>query len=544
MGLLKNLKTSVASPHEISVFKQRQIVDYTKKIDESVSVPKLLPPYIGNSIPADTLIGANPILALLQAQGSKRYFEWEFNPASDMVWQIAFKEAPANYVVVERLMLMGTDLIIESCEVGIFKISLVDEFGSIANSNVEFIGQTLSINYGTLLLVCTKDESLKHLAKLCLLAIFEHDSLYKALTGAVISTFGLQMSDMHVILNSSFNFKDWCEIYLEDEGWVKVWCHIDKVSKKSSSHENLKGHCQIKFYRNNKSKSSRNLLCFIPDCAYVQDIFFYNNCQGNCRLSPETTTEKFLNDTNMIKIVGNVSFPLEGFSKKNRSGSSSSMSFFSKNENRARSSSSVSSNTCSSPTQSPNLNRSSKLRMFSPSKKHQRSSSQVSTDSIYSTYKDLDNCTINPKGLMIRPLAHNGVNHLESMIRFALPMMDCMRMYGRPNRFKTERNDPESLMFGLPKLPTVDYFAIEEIEKLLNPEVWIEFTNSNDSNDASAVAMHWLSDLLSKRMSEDATRAEALTYNTLADVIPKSHDCYSFTDHISESVTTRSSPLV
>ncbi|QLG74449.1 hypothetical protein HG535_0G03320 [Zygotorulaspora mrakii] len=541
MGILSTIRTSVSSPHQIPIFRQKESVNDFLSLDATSE--SLMPSYVVNSIPEDTLTVTNPLMVLLQAQSNKRYYEWNFNAASDVVWHVSSKETLETYVVVERLILVGAELIIEGNDFGMYRVGLVDEFDSIGTSVVQTEGQTLSVNDGALSLACTSRDWVKVLEKLCLLSIFEHYSIYKSLSGAIISSYGLKMSDMHVILDSSFNFKDWCEIYLEGEGWVKVWCHIDKVSKNSTSNDNRSGHCQIKFYKNEKSKSSRNLLCFIPDCAYVQDIFFYKDCQKENSYATKSSALDFLKSINTLKVIGDVSFPSEGYSRKHRSSSISNMSFFSKGENRTRSSSSSSINSSTSPNQSPvrSSARSPQLRMFSPSKRHQRTSSQISVDSVYSTHKDLDNCTISSKGLLIRPISHNGVIHLQTMIRFAIPMMDCVRKYGRPKRFKTDRTDPDSLMFGQPKLPSIDYFAAEELQVLLHPETNIECTTPSES---SAVALNWLSDSLAKRMLENHTRSDNLTYRTLADVRRQNSERCSLDQMKSESVTTNSSPIV
>lgn len=511
---------------------ETEIATFDDSIDEMSSSGKSIPTSSSSiscafqSMPQDALDSMKPMLVLLQAQECKKYYEWIFDTMSDIVWQITSSERPKEFLLAQRLSLVGTDVIVQGEGLESFKVSLINENGS---SSVEMSGEILSINCGQLILACTDLASLKNLEKLCLLAIFEYSSVLKSITGTIISTLGLRMSDMAVILNSAFNYKDWCDVYLKGEGWVKLWCHIDKVNRKSSS-DHRNGHCQIKFYRDKKSTSSKNLVCFIPDCEYVQDMFFYKNYSMESRDSQTGITE-LLDNLSMIKVVGNVCFPQDGFSKRNRSRSSSSMSFFHNNDN----SSSRPSSVATSPTSST-----SRLRMLSPKKKHQRNTSEISVDSTHSNYKDLDNCITDPQGLLIRPLAHNGVHHLEAMIRFIIPMMDCVGLYGRPAHFKTERTDPASLMFGLPKLPLVDYFAKEELQLLFKQCITIE---KPPSTDFYAIAMHFYSKFLKERMIQNPKREQKLAFRELGN-LPKVEDLFSFSKNLGPTNSTDSSPII
>lgn len=536
MRLLNSLKSSVTVTRQIPSFMQKTAVPEAtilqETIDEGSSFHKAILtsptlPCSFQTLPEETLTGTKPMLALLQAQTLKTYFEWEFDSSSEVVWQISSTGMPTEFFLVQRILLVGTSLIVEGGEFERFQLSLVDGFGNIGMSSIEITGEIMNLNYGQLLLTCTDYASLKNLEKMCLLSIFEYTSIFKFLTGTIIATLGLRVSDMHVILNSAFNFKDWCEVYLEGQGWVTLWCHIDKVSRRSSE---PKGHCQIKFYKDKKSTSSKNLVCFIPDCEYVQDIFFYKDCSRDCPEPIEQSVPELLSSLNMIKLVGNVSFPLEGFSNKSRSRSSSSMSFFHNNETPSRSSS-----TTTSPTATP------KIGILSPSRMHRRNSSQVSADSIHSNFKDLDNCTKSSKGLLIRPLAHNGVSHLEAMLRFIIPMMDCTSQYGRPSHFKTERTDPDSLMFGLPRLPNVDFFAKEELKILLEKELVVDNITSDDS---TAVAMNCFTSFLKDRIAQNPNRDQKFNFRKLSDMVSRDDSLIGFSEKLNSSVSTNSSPII
>lgn len=103
------------------------------------------------------------------------------------------------------------------------------------------------------------------------------------------------------------------------------------------------------------------------------------------------------------------------------------------------------------------------------------------------------------------------------MIRFIIPLMDCARLYGRPVQFKTERTDINSLMFGLPKLPSVDYFAEEEIAHLMTQE--FNPLKETDTDDTMALTMSRFSSYLQERMTKVSKRNTELNFRTFSDVM-------------------------
>lgn len=498
-------------------------------IDEEGSFASGSSSSVFQSLPEDLLDGLKPGLVLLQAQARKKYYSWSYDPSKLEVWQMASGDRPEEVVPLQGLSLIGTTLVVKGQDFENFRANIVEDSETVRQSGVEASGQTLIINSGQLILTCNNPSSLMNLEKLCLLSIFEYSSVFKAMTGTVISGLGIRLSDMHVILSSSFNYKDWCEVYIKDEGWVKLWCHIDKVGRRSGG-ENRDGRYQIKFYRDKKSTSTKNLVCFIPDCEDVQDIFFYKDCKSNTREISQLGLDDLVDQLNMIRVVGNVLYPQDGFSQRNRSRSSSSVSFFTSSSSRRNST------VVSTPT-SP----ASKLKLLSPVKTHQRKKSEVSMESNHSRYTDLENCTVDSKGLLIRPLPHSGVHWLEAMIRMVIPMMDCTRLYGRPSHFKTERTDPDSLMFGLPRLPVVDYLAKEELQQLFDANLVVDKFPSSDS---STVAMRFFTRFLADRISQDSKRDDNLTFTRLASLVPPAEEIISVSEKLDDATSTTSSLII
>lgn len=452
-------------------------------------------------LPPELFSITKPIFKLLQAHANKTYFQ---SSDAEAVWNV--KDSSGHVFEAESISLLGSHIIITNSSVQVADVAIIDSPSNINQCEISSVGEFLQFNNGQLSITCNDFGLLEKFKRLCMISIFEFISIYKALTGTVISSYGLRMSDMHIILNSPFNFKDWCEVYLDGQGWVKVWCHIDKVSKtnnsKSSSDSDAKGKYQIRFYRDDKSTSSKNCVFFIPDNEYVQDIFFYNINAAE----PSKNMNDFFQGLQMIKLVGNVRFCSDtDFNDVVDSGS-----IYSSANNGSGDSSSTALNN-----ESPNTTP--KSRTFFSPKGHRRNSSHVSSLTSRSTKKPITNFTTRTNGLLIRPLPHHGVHHLEAMIRFIIPLMDCARLYGRPVQFKTERTDINSLMFGLPKLPSVDYFAEEEIAHLMTQE--FNPLKEKDTDDTMALTMSRFSSYLQERMTKVSKRNTELNFRTFSDVM-------------------------
>ena len=260
-------------------------------------------------LPSDVYRATRPMLYILQSQMSRRYYEWsETQPVSQnkqgpLKWwlcQYSGNGTGTGQIPIRRLSLVGTVLYIETREDGkLEEYPLIDSESG--QSNVKLHSNSLEIvtrhHRHLLLLQSSEPELLLCLQLLVTVSIFEYFSCYRAITGSLISTLGLSLPDIHLLLRSKFNYKDWCEIYIEGEGWVKAWCHVNRDSRLCARNYKADGKYQIKFYRSNKSSSpndvASNLICYIPDSCRVEDIVFYT---GNHH-KPETVGD---NDTAMV----------------------------------------------------------------------------------------------------------------------------------------------------------------------------------------------------------------------------------------------------
>ncbi|SMN18476.1 similar to Saccharomyces cerevisiae YJL016W Putative protein of unknown function [Maudiozyma saulgeensis] len=401
----------------------------------------------------DVIVSSIPMMKIINSQFEKKYFEWnKQNDATVWICSVADQEDRT----IEKVSLVGTTFYLELEDQTKTSFPLIGEFST--DSNIIFNEDYIMFLDPVVSIRCENNQLLNSLQKLMALSLFEHFAVYKSLTGSLISSIGLRMPDINMILNSQFNFKDWCEIYIPEEGWVRSWCHINKMSKKSDKYE-PKGKYQIKFYRHNKSaspNSNANLICYIPDSNYVQDIFFYNATENN--QTPTSNPTEFLNNIKTVKLVGDVLYPEE------------------------------------TPTlRTPSTSSSITKQLISPKRDVSTKAVKPSKSSTFRTKKN---------GVLIRPLAHHGLSHFDAMIKFIIPMMDVTRKYGRPTQFIATTNEINSLMFGLPKLPNTNYFKDSELETIINDKQ-MEYL---ESNETLAYSMNWISEHLKEAFQVDPDR--------------------------------------
>lgn len=512
-------------------------------------------------IPPKALEALKPLTALLASQETKRYFYWSYDPQYDDMWTVTTADSTEKVSIIE---IRGTSFTIETQETSrVLDVDLTG--GVILRVESDETGSQLFFNDGEVTLSNRSIHNVNILYRTALLALFERFSILKALTGALIAQIGLRMSDINLILNSHFSFKDWCDVYLEEQGgWVRLWCHVDGVEKKgkppsqnqsngtekkksslnvfgknnnsdqagTATKSSKKGGYKIKFYKDNKSLNSKNMVCFISsESNEIQDLFFYGTNENDA-LNRNDYGESFLDSNlNMIKIIGEVSFsntanspyqePNATFSKSGSSGFlNGQLRQLSRSSRNMSVSSEASSNEDSQLT-SPKM----RTGFFTSPKlggntspvvgKHQRTASTASKKSSKSLPQ---NFAIKKRSLLIRPVEHEGVKQLETLIRFIVPLMNCLGMYGRPHHFSTDKADPNSLMYGLPRLPIIDYFARKETRQLLQqgPQDQSLMLES----ETSAVAMKWLTQELKNFSKQNSNRENTLTFTKITDIYP------------------------
>lgn len=61
------------------------------------------------------------------------------------------------------------------------------------------------------------------------------------------------------------------------------------------------------------------------------------------------------------------------------------------------------------------------------------------------------------------PEQHSAVPGYDTLIRFLVPLLDTFALYGRPKRLNANKNEVNSLLFGLPVLPHVHYLDVDDL---------------------------------------------------------------------------------
>ncbi|CCF58049.1 hypothetical protein KAFR_0D04010 [Kazachstania africana CBS 2517] len=65
--------------------------------------------------------------------------------------------------------------------------------------------------------------------------------------------------------------------------------------------------------------------------------------------------------------------------------------------------------------------------------------------------------------LFIMPERHNAVAGYDTIVRFLIPAMNAFKLYGRPTKLISNKDDPNSLLFALPVLPHVYYLDVDDL---------------------------------------------------------------------------------
>ncbi|SMN19861.1 similar to Saccharomyces cerevisiae YNL278W CAF120 Part of the evolutionarily-conserved CCR4-NOT transcriptional regulatory complex involved in controlling mRNA initiation [Maudiozyma saulgeensis] len=93
------------------------------------------------------------------------------------------------------------------------------------------------------------------------------------------------------------------------------------------------------------------------------------------------------------------------------------------------------------------------------------------------SFEKIDNPT--STNIFIMPEKHMAVQGYDTIIRFLIPAMNAFKLYGRPKRLIANKEDPESLLFGLPTLPHIYYLLVDDIMKLATSTESLHWTNAN-----------------------------------------------------------------
>lgn len=285
-----------------------------------------------------------------------------------------------------------------------------------------------------------------------LLSKFEYTQLQEAYTGALLSSEAIHFSDIRTLLdpnNRRHSKEEWCVLrfpYLNGK-WIRCLVVIKPT--------------KIEIYLNG-SKSKKHLLATIIEGKTIHGVY-----------SGHTSTIK---DNSLIRVWGDCYIDVDLLNKLLNDGiDNKSLTNIRRNSlTKKLSMGSLRSHDSSSSSNA------SKQQNTQQHRRVQSIDTQISDTSFSSkTPKKLVKRDIVQTHLMyIIPETHGGVKPVEIMLRMVIPMMNTFELYGRPEKFISSRDEKESLLFGLPQLPTTQYLSSTSARDL----VGINLENSLKEN--------------------------------------------------------------
>ncbi|KAG7913939.1 hypothetical protein KL927_004918 [Ogataea polymorpha] len=399
-----------------------------------------------------------PVVTLLHAQQARSYCEMNVRvPVEDD--QISTTASKVSWAYVSA-KLSGTELAIwevdsltsqelRNDDNGGFKpvyINLLDaQYMYFSEGDTHEIKIVLTESKAYLLRFDSKND-LDYFYAALLLAQFENRQLQESFTGALFSSKAIHFSDIRTLLAPSNNNlrEEWCVLrfpFLNDK-WIRSYVVVtpNVGSKKPGN---------VKIYTST-SKNKKHLLASIKSArscvaVYPENPEFIDN-NSLIRLNGQI----YINQQLLEKVVsGEVDTSAHSHSRS-RSGSG---------VVRKLSNSSLISARNRHMQKSPNHSRSGSLQKTGL---HKRLSSTLSMDSKKKI--DLKEADF----VYLIPESHSGVKPTEIMIRLLIPLMNSFRLYGRPNKFISSRDNRDSLLFGLPQLPHTQYLDNELAYQLVS----------------------------------------------------------------------------
>lgn len=308
-----------------------------------------------------------------------------------------------------------------------------------------------------LIFKCSSSEEYIDWVTALYLSNFERLCLNEAFSAVVLSLIGSKLSDIHTLLAKKKYAKyDWCNIRLPqvNHKWVKCYLAIYPSSPKKAG--------SIEIYQSDKV-NKKNLICYIKNVTNVYNIF------------PENVN--MIEFNSIMKLNGDIYINRNYehmFWNDPAQDLSDAISINSNGKSHSRSKSRSISNTLS--THARNRSRSTSIPIPPPNhfgNGHKRTSSQSSffsnsssPPSSPSSSKNADTF-IKTNYIYLMPASHPGVQEIETMIRNYIPIIDCFKLYGRPEQLISDKLNKQSLLFGLPSLPHYQFLSMEDTRHLV-----------------------------------------------------------------------------
>lgn len=451
-----------------------------------------------------------PAVTIIHAQQARCYFEATVDvpisdhesptkPISEIVWRPAL------------IRLIGTDLAImdKKCEVKGADVTNTNKLNNhrqrsssllinISDAELEFIKNDTTFdlklnitNEKCYYIRCGNEQDMNYLIAGLFLSQFEYKQLQESFTGALLSSTAVHFSDVRTLLDpkNTHAHGEWCILrfpFISDK-WIRCYtivrpqCRsikkkhvggkIEVYTSSSASKKNLlatmtNGHSAYSLYPENPEFIDSNALIRTWADCYINRPLLERIIQDDEETSISENGSTFgYTNTSDLRIVH----------RRTRTSSFSSLR--------------------------PSRRRLSKTRRST----HRRTSSGISLLSSHSEagyaqtpgkMKKLD--LVQTKLCYIIPETHGAVQPSETMIRFLVPIMNTFHLYGRPEKFRSTRDDKHSLLFGFPQLPHTQYMDMQTAFDLVS----LNMTNADQQHWTSYEWIEVFKELVHLKMSK------------------------------------------
>ncbi|KAF7999388.1 hypothetical protein HF325_006064 [Metschnikowia pulcherrima] len=281
------------------------------------------------------------------------------------------------------------------------------------------------------------------------LSKFEHTSLNEAFTAVVLSLKGPQLSDIYTLLAHKKRFTrfEWCNLRLPQisNKWIKVFMAIVPGDQKRKG--------RVEMYTSEKL-TKKNLILYVNDLSSVYNVYPEAHHMIDFNLIMKLEGEAFVNKLYEHLFSG---YPTPS-SPKPRSRPSSVTSFGSFNPPTPVQATGTRSRSTSVNSTSSFFNQALPPNPQSPV----TNPGSPTTKSKHFFKKQAVNNFVTTNYLYLMPEAHPGVSAIEIMLRNFVHIIDAFKLYGRPEHLNSDKEDPVSMLFGLPALPHFGYLDIED----------------------------------------------------------------------------------
>lgn len=327
-----------------------------------------------------------------------------------------------------------------------------------------------------------------------MLSKFEYTKLNEAFTAVLLSSKGSKLLDIHVLLTHKKRFVEyeWCNIRLPEIStkWIKVYMVILPSDKHHLG--------RIEIYPLDKKMQKKHLIAYISDLTSLFNVYpeqsnmiDFNSIMSASGLIHVNKQYEYLFPYNNHedKHLSPRKLIAKNHASISRSGSNKSLASLTDNNNannlqipstpklngdsRSRSDSLNSTNSffANSPSNATPLTRDRSTSNASNSDKTKRFKSKGKSNTEFdlnrtnsSFFKKHAEDFALTNTMYIMPIPHPGVNAVETMVRNFIPIIDSFKLYGRPRHLASEKNNPDSMLFGLPSLPHYQYLSTRDAQ--------------------------------------------------------------------------------